>query len=1037
MSFYSQLVHDLVKQGFHVEVDLGVSPAEDAAWAALTKLAYAQPEKKRPEVGPHQKRVLDKLDNTRGVIVAHSMGAGKTLTALLAAERAQKKQPGKMVTAVVPAPLVTNMLDQAKEHGVDLDYDHFQVMSYDKAVNEMPRLMGQSHSLVIFDEAHRVRNKDTRRSSQLDKLLSKADNTLFLTGTPAYNNPSDLAVLVNKASGRKLLPDDKKEFDQQFIGVSQVSPGFFAHNVLRIPNGEVQHLKNRHQLKRILSQHVDVYDAQEATPEFFPTSTSSVIRVEMDGPQQDIYRFVEGNVPAFLRWKIRMGLPLNKQESKDLNAFATGVRQASNSIAPYVTSPSLKGHTSPKIRVMADRIEHQASTDPNFRSVAYSNYIESGLKPLSRELTRRGVSHAIYDGSVSKADKDAMVHAYNSGKLKTILISSSGAEGLNLKGTKLVQVMEPHFNRSKVDQIVARGIRFKSHMHLPPEERHVKVEHYQSVFHRSLWDKMTGSSPKTIDEYLYDLSARKQKVQDEMKDLMKSAELTQAILENIGHTKQAFDPVTFGLTAFGVHLAQNAAVASGVARGGMLKAVGEAAEKSKAARWGKKGGFLDFSRSETLGALSKLKDSPDLADSFYRGFHGKSHHPLRQVAGSFAAGATVPETEILSRHMHDMGRRFRTKLDEANAKTDSMFTGHPELAKYARPGNLTDHEKEFYGRIVSGDLIGAHTYYHNFVKGKSVLAETRINAAADKVSEALNYDMKGVLHAGDAEHRKVLQDATKAVQSNLLTHNNASSLARWREASDTSGSFRHKEISSRTRSLAQAAGNVVASAVEPHVGAVNALKTLTTAPEMQKVKPTRFVQDKLDSILGTQAAKKAWGRGLQGQDDTGTLKGKVIDAVSYYAGNPATASANRLANKLGLATHSYHQVSHPGEVPSFSRYDAGAHIKDVAQGIVSRYQGGNVDDAVHNAVHRGVTNKGDADRHLAAMTGMSPEEKVTYLSNQGIDTKKIREEQSRTRRARNVVHAGAGSATMAAAAAAAMAGRSTAASGGPGDRQAG
>lgn len=1020
MSFYSQLVHDLVKQGFHVEVDFGCSPSEDAAWSALTKIAYAQPEKKRPEIGPHQKRVLDKLDHTRGVIVAHSMGAGKTLTALLAAERAQKKQPGKMVTAVVPAPLVTNMLDQAKEHGVDLDYDHFQVMSYDKAVNNLPQLLGQNHSLVIFDEAHRVRNKDTRRSAQLDKLLVKADNTMFLTGTPAYNNPSDLAVLVNKASGRKLLPDDKKEFDQQFIGVSQVSPGFFAHNFLRIPNGEVQHLKNRAALKKILSQHVDVYDAQEATPEFFPSSTSSIIRVEMDGPQQDIYRFVEGNVPAFLRWKIRMGLPLNKQESKDLNAFATGVRQASNSIAPYVTNPGLKMHTSPKVRVMADRIEHQASSDPNFRSVAYSNYIESGLKPLSRELTRRGISHAIYDGTVSKTEKDAIVRDYNSGKLKTILISSSGAEGLNLKGTKLVQVMEPHFNRSKVDQIVARGIRFKSHMHLPPEERHVKVEHYQSVFHRGLLGRMTGAKPKTIDEYLYDLSARKQKVQDEMKDLMKSAELARMILDDIGHTKQALEPLTFLAAAGGAHLLQNAAVRYGVSGGGILKAVGDAAEKSKAARWGKKGGFLDFSRSETLGALSRLKDSPDLVDNFYRGFHGKSHHPVRQVLGTFTAGATVPETEILGRHLHEMGKSFRSKLDAANAHTDSMFASSPEMAKYARPGNLTDHEKEFYGRIVSGDLIGAHTYYHNFVKGKSLLAETRINAAADRVSEALNYDMKGVLHDGGAAHRKVLHDATKVIQGNILTQGNASSLARWREASETSGSFRHKEISSRTRTLAQAAGNAAIAAVEPHVGLVNSVKTALTAPEMQKVKPGRFVQDNLDSVLGVRAAKRAWHRGLQGQSDTSTPLGKAMDAASYYLGNPATASANRLANRLGLATHEYHQVLHPGETPSFSRYDAGEHTKAVAQGITSRYRGENVGDAVHNAVVQSVTNKGSADRHLAAMGGMTDDEKVTYLRNQGIDTKKIEEEQSRSRRARNVVHGAAG-ATAAAAAAAALA----------------
>jgi len=1205
MRFYSELATGLVKQGFCVYVEFGLTPAEAAASWLVKSAAANDP---AYEIRPHQQRVLDKLDKTRGVIVAHSMGAGKTLTALIAAERAQKRNPNKMVTAVVPAPLVTNMLDQAKQYKVDLDPAHFQVMSYDKAVNQIPTLMAQDHSLVIFDEAHRVRNKGTTRSSQLDKLLRKADNTLFLTGTPAYNNPSDLAVLVNKVSGKELLPDDKREFEDRYLGRTQVSPGFFAHHVLGVPMGEVEHIKNKAELKRILAPHIDIYDAQEHDAEHFPTSSQVVVKVAMDKDQEHIYKFVEGNVPALLRWKIRMGLPLSKKESKDLNAFATGVRQASNSIAPYVTDPALKAHISPKIHHMAGSISRGIESDPNFRSVSYSNYLESGLRPLSRELTRRGIAHAVYDGSLSQAEKDKIVHQYNTGHLKSILISSSGAEGLNLKGTKLVQVMEPHFNRSKIDQIVARGVRYNSHMHLPEAERHVNVEHYQSVFHRGFFDKVSGSRPKTIDEYLFDVSNRKQGVQDEMKNMLKTASCreeavsqlksrlldgTSEHLEKIYHgspvsglkqidprssevldgekavfgtpdrdvavsflvpwndgdfkqgshngqmymrenlpgnfekffkgksgdiysmdsaafrrdprltkferiaigsqkvqskehvedalaelqkgnitmikyhdvipwgdtaekrayvlktascreeavanlqarvlagvgqdlEKRALDPLSmFALTAGATHLAQNAAVHAGLTRGGVLKAIGNVAEESRGANWKSLGSLGDFKNSETLKALSKLQHSSSATDSFYQGFHGKQYHPMHQAARSFVGGAVLPEADITARLMHAKGRQFRAKLEEANRASDAMIGNHPELAKYARPGNLTQHEKEFYGRVVSGDLIGAHDYYHHAIKGKSAIADIRINAAAEKLGETLNYDMKGVLASGGAPHRKVLHEASQAIQKNLLTRGNAKSLSTWREANEVGGSHKHQTLSDRSQFLATSAGNAAVALTGVHGAAVavpNAIKNVLESPYVGKFKPSRAVQERLDNMAGTGPTRQAWARGVRGEEQ-GTFDKWKNKAWGVFV-NPMTAASERLAGDLGKAVHDYHQVDHPGTLPTFSRYSSLEHLRSAPEGVMSQYHGQNVEAAVHNAAYQGASNSTEAARHVAAMKDMSMADKHKYLQSQGIDTKKIMEEESNTRKARRNVHVGATAAGgVGLAAAAALASR--------------
>jgi hypothetical protein len=86
-----------------------------------------------------------------------------------------------------------------------------------------------------------------------------------------------------------------------------------------------------------------------------------------------------------------------------------------------------------------------------------------------------------------------------------------------LKGTKLIQVLEPHFNQSKITQVVGRGARYGSHAHLPENERKVHVEHYQSVLPKPL----LGSAPTSIERYLHENSATKNDLFKQLQGLMR------------------------------------------------------------------------------------------------------------------------------------------------------------------------------------------------------------------------------------------------------------------------------------------------------------------------------------------------------------------------------------------------------------------------------------------------------------------------------------------------------------------------------------
>jgi hypothetical protein len=64
--------------------------------------------------------------------------------------------------------------------------------------------------------------------------------------------------------------------------------------------------------------------------------------------------------------------------------------------------------------------------------------------------------------------------------IKVLMITSSGAEGINLRNTRYVHIMEPYWNMVRVDQVVGRASRICSHEDLPEDMRTVQVFIYIS-----------------------------------------------------------------------------------------------------------------------------------------------------------------------------------------------------------------------------------------------------------------------------------------------------------------------------------------------------------------------------------------------------------------------------------------------------------------------------------------------------------------------------------------------------------------------------
>ena len=109
--------------------------------------------------------------------------------------------------------------------------------------------------------------------------------------------------------------------------------------------------------------------------------------------------------------------------------------------------------------------------------------------------------------------------------IKIFMITSSGAEGINLRNTRYVHIVEPYWNMKLIEQVIGRARRICSHQDLPEELRTVQVFLYISTLSEeqkiseanielrirdvSRLDKKT---PITTDESLFEIASMKDKI---------------------------------------------------------------------------------------------------------------------------------------------------------------------------------------------------------------------------------------------------------------------------------------------------------------------------------------------------------------------------------------------------------------------------------------------------------------------------------------------------------------------------------------------
>ena len=423
----------------------------------------------------HQARVRERMKRQNGLVVAHDMGSGKTLTSIAVLADQAAAHPGGHTLVVPPASLLTNYRKELAKH-TGGSVSPGRLVSQQKLTLEgAPE---GHHTLAIVDEAHRARSVGSKLKQTLQGV--QADKRMLMTGTPVYNHPFEIAPLVNLAAGHHVLPETQADFERKYIDTHHRYPKGLRGLVYRAKGGTpgvTQTLKQHPELMTALEEHVDYHKPADSGKDF-PDVTTHEHRVPMSEAQQERYDYMLGKLPPKLRAKIQEDLPPNKVEAQKLIAFLGGPRQVSTSVHGFSegTSALEAAHDSPKIQAILKKVRDH----PNEKHLIYSNYLDSAVTPISAGLRHAGVSHGRYTGVDTKKDRDRDIQHFNEGKHNVLLVSSAGGEGLDLKGVRHVHITEPHWNEQKLNQVIARARRYQSHAGLPEEQRNVRVHRYLS-----------------------------------------------------------------------------------------------------------------------------------------------------------------------------------------------------------------------------------------------------------------------------------------------------------------------------------------------------------------------------------------------------------------------------------------------------------------------------------------------------------------------------------------------------------------------------
>lgn len=391
---------------------------------------------------PYQTVDVEFITEGKRTIEASEMGLGKSACGVATANELEANQ----VLVVAPKSVIYNWESEIKKWANKKDTiivdgtkskrkkllkkeATFKIINYAMLRNnKYPYLFDRKWDLVIFDEAHRLKGRNTAQSKGARQLT--ANYLTMLTGSPIPNHPHELWHLLHILYPRRF--SSYWQFVDRFCVTEE---NFFS------PTPDIVGVKNEKYLKEILTP-IMIRNEKKDVLDDLPPKTYKNIELELDKKQKRIYTEMEEDMLTFI----------NDEAHKISNSLGKLIRLQQLTLSPKILDSEYKG-IGVKTKALLDLLE---DTD---KKVVVFSWFKSYIKILEETLNSKGYKTAVVHGEKSTEERKKAEKDFWEDKETRIFLGTIGAagEGMNLQTTDLLVFMDkswtPAQNRQAEDRI--------------------------------------------------------------------------------------------------------------------------------------------------------------------------------------------------------------------------------------------------------------------------------------------------------------------------------------------------------------------------------------------------------------------------------------------------------------------------------------------------------------------------------------------------------------------------------------------------------
>lgn len=368
-----------------------------------------------------------------GGILADDMGLGKTLQTLSFLKHIKKDRPSLIV---VPKSLIYNWKNEAEKFFPELkvfvydgtiewrksklealkDYE-LVIASFDVASRDCEELSKVKFLYLVLDEAHNIKNRQTKRTTNIKKISSQY--RLALTGTPLENSLEELWSIFDFVIPGYL--GTFKKFNENYVKIEEHR----EHKMFELKN-RIAPFMLRRKKEDVLKE--------------LPDKIENIVTVEMNAEQTVAYKIILDKVKEDLQSLVA---------TKGYNNSQIGILAALTKLRQICNHPNLvfedkeKIYESSKLETLIELVKE--SIYSGHKILVFSQFVQM-LKLIKEKLNEEEISFEYLDGSTK--NRMEIVNSFNENEDKKVFLLSlkAGGTGLNLTSADIVIHVDPWWN---------------------------------------------------------------------------------------------------------------------------------------------------------------------------------------------------------------------------------------------------------------------------------------------------------------------------------------------------------------------------------------------------------------------------------------------------------------------------------------------------------------------------------------------------------------------------------------------------------------